>query len=156
MTNHPNRAKTERAVLVTTVHKGVFFGYATKTDGATIKLRAARNCIYWPVENKGFLGLASTGPVILLGGFGIRASRSGSGCARSLYFGAATMTVKTDKSADAAMRKLWRKWFEFYRDHFRGSDIAISAADQMAFYEIAQPIMRGLADPSETAPNPSK
>ncbi len=53
----------ERAVLVTTTHRGVFFGYATKTDGATIKLRAARNCIYWPAENKGFLGLASMGPV---------------------------------------------------------------------------------------------
>ena len=63
MVNHPNRNKDERAVLVTTAHKGVFFGYATKTDGVTIKLRAARNCIYWPAENKGFLGLASMGPV---------------------------------------------------------------------------------------------
>ena len=53
----------ERAVLVTTVHKGVFFGYAKDTDGAIIKLRAARNCIYWPTEQKGFLGLASEGPV---------------------------------------------------------------------------------------------
>lgn len=63
MVNHPNRAKSERAVLVTTSHRGVFFGYAVKTDGMTIKLRAARNCIYWPIENKGFLGLASIGPV---------------------------------------------------------------------------------------------
>jgi hypothetical protein len=77
MINHPNRNKTakpaakpakasaarERAVLVTTAHRGVFFGYATATDGATIKLRAARNCIYWPATNKGFLGLASQGPV---------------------------------------------------------------------------------------------
>lgn len=52
----------ERAVLVTTAHRGVFFGYATKTDGATIALRAARNCIYWPTGNKGFLGLAADGP----------------------------------------------------------------------------------------------
>lgn len=52
----------ERAVLVTTAHRGVFFGYATETDGPTIKLRAARCCIYWPAENKGFLGLASDGP----------------------------------------------------------------------------------------------
>ena len=65
MVNHPNRNKSaaERAVLVTTAHRGVFFGYATKTDGATIKLRAARNCISWPSANKGFLGLASMGPV---------------------------------------------------------------------------------------------
>ena len=53
----------ERAVLVTTAHKGVFFGYAKDTSGAIIKLRAARNCIYWPTEQKGFLGLASQGPV---------------------------------------------------------------------------------------------
>ena len=54
---------TERAVLVTTAHRGVFFGHAVKTDGDTIKLRAGRNCVYWPSENKGFLGLANMGPV---------------------------------------------------------------------------------------------
>jgi hypothetical protein len=65
MINHPNRSKAngERAVLVTTKHRGVFFGYADDTSGETIKLRAARNCLFWPTENKGFLGLANTGPV---------------------------------------------------------------------------------------------
>lgn len=67
MINHPNRSKkkngVERAVLVTTQHRGVFFGYASETDGAIIKLRSARNCLYWPTENKGFLGLASMGPI---------------------------------------------------------------------------------------------
>ncbi|MFT4115447.1 DUF6948 domain-containing protein [Bradyrhizobium sp.] len=64
MANHPHRNKpTERAVLVTTSHRGVFFGYATDTDGAIIKLRAARNCLYWPTENKGFMGLAAMGPM---------------------------------------------------------------------------------------------
>lgn len=65
MANHPNRSKQqeERAVLVTTSHRGVFFGYASDTDGETIKLRAARNCLYWPAENKGFMGLANMGPV---------------------------------------------------------------------------------------------
>lgn len=53
----------ERAVLVTTSYRGVFFGYATKTDGDTIKLRAARNVVYWPVAQRGFLGLASQGPL---------------------------------------------------------------------------------------------
>jgi hypothetical protein len=53
----------ERAVLVTTAHRGVFFGYATDTSGQTIKLRAGRNCLYWAAGNKGFLGLASIGPV---------------------------------------------------------------------------------------------
>ena len=57
-------AKTskERAVLVTTAHKGVFFGYATETGGETIKLRAARLCVYWSADLRGFMGLASQGP----------------------------------------------------------------------------------------------
>lgn len=52
----------ERAVLVTTAHRGVFFGYATETDGETIKLRAARLCVYWSADVKGFMGLAANGP----------------------------------------------------------------------------------------------
>jgi hypothetical protein len=56
------KSNGERAVLVTTEHRGVFFGYATDTSGDIIALRAARNCIYWPSSNKGFLGLASEGP----------------------------------------------------------------------------------------------
>jgi hypothetical protein len=64
MANHPNRSKTiERAVLVTTTHRGVFFGYASDTSGVSITLRAARNCIFWPADNKGFMGLASMGPL---------------------------------------------------------------------------------------------
>jgi hypothetical protein len=55
-------SNAERAVLVTTAHRGVFFGYATETGGPTIKLRSARNCIYWSSDTKGFLGLASKGP----------------------------------------------------------------------------------------------
>lgn len=52
----------ERPVLVTTAHRGVFFGYAAETGGASIKLSRARNCLYWDIATKGFLGLASTGP----------------------------------------------------------------------------------------------
>ena len=52
----------ERPVLVTTEYRGVFFGYATDTSGDTIKLKRARNCIYWPTSNHGFLGLAADGP----------------------------------------------------------------------------------------------
>lgn len=64
MVNHPNRKKPngERAVVVTTQHRGVFFGYADNTDGEIIKLRAARNCLSWSSDVKGFMGLAATGP----------------------------------------------------------------------------------------------
>lgn len=39
--------KTDRPVIVTTAHRGVFFGYADKTDGETIKLRSSRLCLQW-------------------------------------------------------------------------------------------------------------
>lgn len=54
--------KKERAVLVTTAHKGVFFGYAKETSGDTVTLRAARLCVYWTSDLRGFMGLASHGP----------------------------------------------------------------------------------------------
>lgn len=55
-------ANKERAVLVTTEHRGVFFGYSDKTSGKTINLKRARNCVYWDKMVRGFLGLAATGP----------------------------------------------------------------------------------------------
>lgn len=56
-----------RPVLITTLHRGVFFGYAQKTDGwakdgATVKLTRSRNVIYWSADCRGFMGLAATGP----------------------------------------------------------------------------------------------
>lgn len=55
-------ATKSRAVLVTTAHRGVFFGYASKTDGETIKLKKSRLCVYWSADVKGFMGLAANGP----------------------------------------------------------------------------------------------
>ena len=56
------KQQQERAVVVTTAHRGVFFGYATDTDGSQIALRRARLCLYWSADVKGFMGLASNGP----------------------------------------------------------------------------------------------
>ena len=57
-------AKTGRAVVVTTKDKGVFFGYVKDESQAPeqITLTKMRNCIYWPTQTKGFMGLASDGP----------------------------------------------------------------------------------------------
>lgn len=55
-------AKKNRAVVVTTEHRGVFFGYADDTDGEQIALKAARLCVYWSTDVKGFMGLAGEGP----------------------------------------------------------------------------------------------
>lgn len=52
----------ERPVIVTTEHRGVFFGYAENTDGDPIKLLRARLCIYWSADLRGFMGLAAVGP----------------------------------------------------------------------------------------------
>jgi len=53
----------KRAVVITTKHKGVFFGYTAQTSGKTIKLERGRNCLYWKENVKGFIGLAVTGPL---------------------------------------------------------------------------------------------
>jgi len=50
------------ALLVTTAHRGVFFGYGKKTKEKIIELTQVRMCVYWSAEVKGVLGLASTGP----------------------------------------------------------------------------------------------
>lgn len=56
------KAGAERAVIVTTAHRGVFFGYSQDTTGETISLRAARLCVYWSRDMRGFMGLANIGP----------------------------------------------------------------------------------------------
>jgi hypothetical protein len=53
-----------KAVLVTTEFRGVFFGYVKddKNLPDEITLTNVRNCIYWTSSIGGFLGLASKGP----------------------------------------------------------------------------------------------
>ena len=52
----------EKPVVVTTEFRGVFFGYADDTSGDVIRLKQARNCIYWSKQTGGFMGLAAKGP----------------------------------------------------------------------------------------------
>lgn len=51
-----------RPVVVTTAHRGVFFGYAEDTDGEQIRLTGSRLCLYWSADVQGFMGLAAFGP----------------------------------------------------------------------------------------------
>lgn len=51
-----------RPVVVTTAHKGVFFGYLTSQDGDVVELRRGRNAVYWSADLRGFVGLAVAGP----------------------------------------------------------------------------------------------
>lgn len=53
--------KIERAVIICTAHKGVFFGYATDTKGDIVHLKRARMAIRFGTT-KGVMQLAETGP----------------------------------------------------------------------------------------------
>lgn len=53
------------AVVVTTAHRGVFFGRVSDDHDRslpTVHLKRARMCIHWSADLKGILGLASQGP----------------------------------------------------------------------------------------------
>ena len=52
----------DRAVVICTEKRGVFFGYSDATAGDTVTLKRARMCVYWDVSTKGVMGLASGGP----------------------------------------------------------------------------------------------
>jgi hypothetical protein len=57
--------KTKRHVVVTTEHRGVFFGEVNGTQSDTDKvltLSDVQMCVYWSEDVRGVLGLASTGP----------------------------------------------------------------------------------------------
>lgn len=49
-------------LIVTTEHRGVFFGYGQVTTEKIIRLTDVQMCVYWSSDLKGVLGLASTGP----------------------------------------------------------------------------------------------
>ena len=52
-------------VVVTTEHRGVFFGYLSADQDRTatsVTITDAQMCVYWSAEVRGILGLAATGP----------------------------------------------------------------------------------------------
>lgn len=53
-----------KPVLITTKHRGVFFGYLKdiKKAPSEVTMTGVRNCIYWSSDVGGFLGLAASGP----------------------------------------------------------------------------------------------
>jgi len=57
------RTNTSKPVIITTQHRGVFFGDLKKgtEESRTVTLTGARNAIYW-ATSKGFVELAQTGP----------------------------------------------------------------------------------------------
>lgn len=57
-------SKLGKPVLVTTSHRGVFFGHLVKHDpkAKTATIDKIRNVVYWSADVRGFIGLAATGP----------------------------------------------------------------------------------------------
>lgn len=53
----------KQPLLVTTAHRGVFFGYGVPAKAPTIRLERVRMCVYWPRENRSVVGLAADGPM---------------------------------------------------------------------------------------------
>ena len=51
------------AVVITTLHRGVFFGYLEGINGDDVIATKVRICISW-CDTKGFIGLATHGPNI--------------------------------------------------------------------------------------------
>ena len=64
MTAPKAKPPTERHVVVTTEHRGVFFGAIDGQDdtATTIKLTEAQMCVYWATDVHGVVGLAANGP----------------------------------------------------------------------------------------------
>ncbi len=56
-----SKKQTERPVVVCTLHRGVFFGWAADTTQKTVELKRAKMAIYWGTT-KGVMQLAHTGP----------------------------------------------------------------------------------------------
>lgn len=54
-------------VMVTTEHRGVFFGYIdpveAESQSSVLRLYRVRMCVYWTADVRGVLGLAHTGPI---------------------------------------------------------------------------------------------
>ena len=52
----------ERMVVVVTQGNAIFCGWTTDTDGDVVRLRAARQAVYYSADTHGLLGLAANGP----------------------------------------------------------------------------------------------
>jgi len=78
-------------VVVTTAHRGVFFGTLESQEANTVVLIEARNCLYWARSAKGFLGLAATGPN--------SECRVGPAASRTQLFDVTSMSECSDEAA---------------------------------------------------------
>lgn len=89
----------QKAVLVTTQHRGVFYGRlenGQEENARSLVLIGCRNAIYW-AGKRGFLGLASHGPE--------SGSKVGTAAPRVVLHDVTSVTDCTDEAA-----KKWESW----------------------------------------------
>lgn len=90
-------------VLVTTLHKGVFFGFLPTTadrDAKTLTITQAQMAVFWPSEQHGALGLAAQGPV--------SGCRIGPAVPEMTLHEVTSVTVTTPEAAAAWSLAPWR------------------------------------------------
>ena len=90
-----------RKVVVTTKDKGIFFG-TVKEDSklpAEITLTDCRNAVYYPAQVKGFLGLASSGPM--------QGSRIGPAAPEVRLFDVTSVATCSEEAAVQWEKGLW-------------------------------------------------
>jgi hypothetical protein len=94
-------SESKRGVLVTTEHRGVFFGYLVgEPSKEKVLLEKARNCIYWDASTHGFVGLAERGPG--------RECKVGPAAPTLTLFGITSVAECTAEATEAWERAPWR------------------------------------------------
>lgn len=90
-------------VIVTTIHKGVFFGFlATNADrnAKTVTIEKAQMAVYWPSDQRGVLGLAAQGPV--------PGCKIGPAVPEMTLHEVTSITTTTPEAAEAWSKAPWR------------------------------------------------
>ena len=102
ISNEEQMTQHNRPILVTTEHRGVFFGYADdiSTAPASIELSKMRNCIQWR-GLKGFLELTTEGPS--------SACRIGPAAAKGTLFKITGVWDVEPKAVEAWEKAPWNK-----------------------------------------------
>lgn len=52
----------ETPIVVTTAHRGAFFGYGVPSGNKTIRVTKSRMIVYWGADCRSIVGLAANGP----------------------------------------------------------------------------------------------
>lgn len=87
--------------VVTTAHRGVFYGEVLSYDPSTkvVEMANSRVAVYWPTTVRGFIGLAFTGP--------LPGSRISPAAPFAQYMDVSSILVCTENAAAAWESGIW-------------------------------------------------